>query len=117
MTTELFHSDREQIIERINRLAWLLDNSIKIPVIGYRIGLDSIIGLIPVLGDAVGMIISSYIVAQAVRLGVSRTIITRMIINIVLEGVIGSIPLIGDLFDAVFKANVRNARLLKQVVT
>lgn len=116
MSTQLRHSDREQIINRVNRLAWLLDNSIEVPIIRYRIGLDSIIGLIPVVGDAAGMIISSYIVAEALRLGVSRTIITRMVINIVLEGVIGSIPLLGDLFDAVFKANLRNVRLLNQVV-
>lgn len=116
MATSITRAERQAVLDQVNRLAYLLDNSINIPVINYRIGLEAIIGLIPVLGDAIGMLISSFIVVQALRLGVSRTVITRMIANIVIEGVIGSIPFIGDLFDAVFKANVRNAQLLRQAL-
>lgn len=116
MTTAIVHTDQQAILKRLNRLAWLLDNSVEVPIVRYRIGLDAIIGLVPVLGDVVGMIISSYIVAQALRLGASKTTIVRMIGNIILEGVIGSIPIIGDLFDAVFKANVRNVRLLNRAI-
>ncbi len=116
MATNLTMNRQHAIRNQVNHLAWLLDNSIEVPVIRYRIGLDAIIGLIPVVGDVAGMIISSYIVAQAMRLGVSRTILTRMVINILIEGIIGSIPLVGDLFDATFKANVRNVRLLNQAM-
>lgn len=110
------HAEEGRILDRVNRLAWLLDNAIHIPIINYRVGLDSIIGLVPVVGDAAGMLISSYIVAQALRLGVPRTVITRMVANILIEGLIGSIPIIGDLFDAVFKANARNVRLLNRAL-
>lgn len=116
MATAISWAERQAVLNQVNRLAYLLDNSIRIPIINYRIGLDTIIGLIPVLGDAVGMLISGFIVVQAVRLGVSQAVVTRMLINIALEGIIGSIPIIGDIFDAVFKANVRNARLLRQAL-
>ena len=102
------------IRRQVNQLAWLLDNSIKIPVINYRIGLESVVGLIPGLGDFVGLLLSSYIVAQAARLGVSRAILMRMMLNVGFETLIGVIPVIGDLFDMTFKANQRNVNLLNQ---
>jgi predicted aconitase with swiveling domain len=116
MTTNLNSAQQQAILNQVQHLAWLLDNAFEVPIIRYRVGLDALIGLIPVIGDAAGMIISSYIVLQAARLGVSSSVLTRMVVNIVIEAVIGSIPLIGDLFDAVFKANARNMRLLNEVV-
>lgn len=101
------------ILNQVDQLAWLLDNSIHIPGINYRIGLDAVIGLIPGLGDAAGLIISSFIVLQAIRLRAPKTILTRMVFNIVMEALIGLIPVLGDLFDATFKANARNVRLLR----
>lgn len=101
------------ILHQVDRLAWLLDNSIHIPLINYRIGLDALIGLIPGLGDAAGLIVSSFIVLQAIRLRAPRAILTRMVFNIVMEALIGLIPVLGDLFDATFKANARNVRLLR----
>lgn len=101
------------ILQQVERLAWLLDNSIQIPLINYRIGLDALIGLIPGLGDAAGLVVSSFIVLQAVRLRAPRAILMRMVFNIVMEALIGLIPILGDLFDATFKANVRNVRLLR----
>lgn len=101
------------ILNQVDRLAWLLDNSIHIPGINYRIGLDAVIGLIPGLGDAAGLIVSSFIVLQAIRLRAPRAILTRMVFNIVMEALIGLIPVLGDLFDATFKANARNVRLLR----
>jgi hypothetical protein len=100
----------------VNRLAWLLDNSIYLPILNYRIGLEAIIGLIPGLGDVAGMLLSSFIVLQAIRLGAPRATLLRMVLNVALETVIGLIPLLGDLFDATFKANVRNVRLLTQAL-
>ena len=102
----------ERRLQRLDELADLLDDSIRIPGIGYRIGYDAIIGLIPGVGDVAGLLMGSYIVLQSARFRVPRTTLLRMIANVVLEAVIGAIPLIGDVFDATYKANVRNLRLL-----
>ena len=107
------NSKTSTILNQVDRLAWLLDNSIHIPIINYRIGLDALIGLIPGLGDAAGLVVSSFIVLQAMRLGAPRAILGRMVLNIVIEAVVGLIPVLGDFFDATFKANVRNVRLLR----
>jgi hypothetical protein len=107
---------RLAVLDQVNRLAWLLDNSIRIPIINYRIGLDALIGLIPGLGDTAGMLLSSFILMQAVRLGVPRATLLRMVFNIAIEALVGMIPIFGDIFDATFKANARNVRLLTQAV-
>ena len=101
-----------QARERLARLAWLLDSSIPIPGTRFSVGLDALIGLFPVVGDLVGVFLSSYIVREAAALGVSRTILARMAFNVALEGLVGMIPFAGDVFDAAFKANQRNVRLL-----
>jgi len=101
-----------QVRERLAWLAWLLDSSIPIPGTRLTIGLDALIGLVPVLGDAVGVLLSSYIVREAAALGAPRSILARMAFNVALEGLIGMIPLAGDVFDAAWKANQRNVRLL-----
>ena len=66
----------------------------------------------PFLGDLAGVLASSYILAEAARIGVSRTVLLRMALNVAIEGIVGAIPLAGDIFDAAFKANQRNVRLL-----
>jgi len=107
-------ADAPQTAERVRRLrslAWLLDNSIPLPG-GYRIGVDPIIGLVPGLGDAIGALFSAFIINEARSLGAPRSILLRMIGNVVLETVIGAIPFAGDIFDAAFKANSRNLALL-----
>jgi hypothetical protein len=101
-----------QVRERLARLAWLLDSSIPIPGTRFSIGLDALIGLVPVLGDIVGVLLSSYIVREAAALGVGRSILARMAVNVAIEGIVGMIPFAGDVFDAAFKANQRNVRLL-----
>ena len=101
-----------QVRERLAWLAWLLDSSIPIPGTRFTIGLDALIGLVPVLGDAVGVLLSSYIVREAAALGAPRSILARMAFNVALEGLLGMIPLAGDVFDAAWKANQRNVRLL-----
>lgn len=98
--------------ERLNQLAWLLDSSIPIPGTRLTVGLDALIGLFPVVGDLLGVLISSYIVNEAARLGAPKIVLLRMAVNIGVEGVIGIIPLAGDVFDAAWKANQRNVRLL-----
>jgi len=98
--------------ERLQFLAWLLDSSIPIPGTRFTIGLDAIVGLIPFIGDLIGVLASSIILAEANRLGVSRAIMTRMAFNVAVEGVVGIVPFIGDLFDAGWKANQKNVALL-----
>jgi len=101
-----------EVRERLARLAWLLDSSIPIPGTRFTIGLDALIGLFPVIGDALGVFLSSYIVREAAALGAPRSILARMAFNVALEGLVGMIPLAGDVFDAAYKANQRNVRLL-----
>ena len=97
---------------RLERLAWLLDSSIPIPGTRFSIGLEALIGLVPFIGDLVGVVLSSYILAEAARLGVGRSVLARMAFNVAIEGLVGLIPLAGDVFDAAWKANQRNVRLL-----
>lgn len=99
-------------LDRIRRLARLLDTSIPLPG-GYRIGWDAIIGLIPGFGDGVGAVLSAYIVIEALRLGASKEVVTRMVGNVAVEALFGAVPFLGDVFDAAFKANVRNVQLLE----
>lgn len=89
-----------------------MDNSIRLPT-GHRIGVDGLIGLIPGIGDVAGAAISSYFLVQAARLKVPGTVMARMAGNIVVETVLGAIPVLGDLFDLTYKANARNYRLLE----
>jgi hypothetical protein len=103
--------DTVQRMQRLRSLAWLLDNSIPLPG-GYRIGLDPIIGLVPGLGDAIGALISAFIINEARSLGAPRSILLRMLGNVVIETAVGAIPFAGDVFDAAYKANTRNLALL-----
>lgn len=96
---------------RISQLAWVLDNSIRLPIIGRRIGIDGLIGLIPGVGDAATGALSAYLIVEAARAGVRKRALARMAGNAAIDTVIGSIPLVGDLFDMGFKANARNARI------
>ncbi len=106
----------EQLSKKLDNLAWLLDNSIKIPGTSWKIGLDGILGLIPGVGDLAAGGLSTYILYQAVKLKVPKVILARMTLNILLESVIGVIPVFGDLFDFMFKANQRNVDLMRQYV-
>jgi hypothetical protein len=101
-----------ELRERLNFLAWLLDSSIPIPGTRFTIGLDALIGLFPFIGDLIGVAASSYILAEANRMGVGKSILTRMAFNVAVEGVIGIVPILGDVFDAAWKANQKNVRLL-----
>ena len=100
-------------LERARTASTLLDEAIRIPGIGYRVGIDPLIGLLPVSGDAVGAVLSLYIVAESARLGVPRETLARMVVNIAIDTAGGSIPIAGSLLDAVWKANERNVSLLE----
>lgn len=97
---------------RVRALARFLDTSIRLPGLGYRIGWDAVVGLVPGVGDVAGGIVSCYIVLQAARLGTPASTLLRMLANIGLEMIVGAVPVLGDLFDAAWKANTRNVRLL-----
>jgi hypothetical protein len=100
----------------VRQLAWFMDSAFEIPGTRYRVGFDALIGLIPILGDLIGMAIGSYIVLTAARLGVPRTVVLRMLVNLAIDLAIGAVPIVGDMLDTVWKANVMNARLLDRAL-
>ena len=101
---------------RLRRLAWLIDGAFKMPGTRFRFGLNSVIGLLPVGGDAVLGAISLYIIYEAARLGVPRHKLARMAANVGIEVLGGSVPILGDLFDMALKANLRNLAIIEEYV-
>ena len=99
--------------QRLSALSHLLDNAIPIPGLGYRIGLDPLLGLFPGGGDLLAGLLSAYIVIEAARLGTPAASLTRMVFNILLEVLVGTVPMLGDLFDVAWKANAQNVALLE----
>ena len=102
--------------ERIARIEWLsslLDTAIVVPGTNFRFGLDALIGLVPGIGDAVTTALSLYLVHEAWQLGAPKHVITRMLANVALDGVIGAVPVAGDVFDVLWRANKRNMRILR----
>lgn len=104
-------------LNRIRQLSRLMDTSLRIPGIGFRIGLDPILGLIPGAGDLISTAFSGYIIFLATRFGIPRQDLTEMIFNVALESVVGTVPLVGDLFDAYYKSNIRNLAILEKHLT
>lgn len=101
----------------LERLSWLMDDLFRVPGLGWRFGLDALIGLIPGFGDTATSLVSFYILVAAVRHRVPKITIARMAVNLALDYVIGSLPLVGDLFDAWWKSNQKNVALLKERAT
>ena len=101
-------------VDRLRRLSHILDNAIPIPGTGYRIGLDPILGLFPGGGDTVTGAMGAYIIVEAARMGLPRKVIGQMVGNIVFDSLAGIVPVVGDLFDVGWKANVRNIALLEK---
>jgi hypothetical protein len=106
-------TDSSERLRRLRSIAWVLDNSIPLPG-GLRVGLDAIIGLVPGIGDAIGAVISAYLINEARSMGASRSVLLRMTGNVLIETFIGAIPFAGDLFDAAYKSNTRNLALLER---
>lgn len=105
---------REQRMARLDALAKLLDVAFILPGTNIRYGIDGLIGLIPVIGDLITTAISLWLVREARALGAPWHLTTRMLGNVALDGVIGLVPVAGDAFDVMFRANVRNVRMLKR---
>ena len=101
-------------LKRLQRLAWLIDGAFGIPFTRVRFGLNTVIGLAPAAGDAVLAGISLYIVNEARLLGVPAPILARMLRNVAIEAAGGAVPILGNLFDVAFKANLRNLALIEE---
>ena len=107
------HSLAHSRLQRLRSLSRLLDSAFPLPG-GYRIGLDGIIGFIPGFGDIAGSIASSYIIIESARLGASTATLLRMVMNVLVESMVGLVPFLGDLFDIVWKANEKNMALMEK---
>jgi hypothetical protein len=105
------------IEESLERLSWLMDDLIRVPGLGWRFGLDAIVGLIPGFGDTATSLVSFYILGAAVRYRVPKVTLLRMGMNIGIDYLLGSLPLAGDLFDAWWKSNQMNVDLLRKRAT
>ncbi len=101
----------------LERLGWLMDDLFRVPVLGWRFGLDALIGLVPGLGDTSTALVSFYILASAVRHGVPKITLLRMGMNIGIDYLLGSLPLVGDFADAWWKSNQKNIALLRKRAT
>jgi Domain of unknown function (DUF4112) len=104
--------DRQFDDELAEQIAWLMDSSIQIGP--ASIGLDGLIGLIPGLGDVLTNIVSAVIVMRAMQNGVHRSAILRMVLNLAIDTAVGSVPVVGDIFDFAFKANTKNLRIYRE---
>lgn len=105
--------EAEAEIARLDRVAHLLDAQFRIPVIGYRFGYDALLGLVPVFGDALAAAPAAWMIHRAHRLGMPTPKLARMAANLGVDFVFGSVPVLGSVFDVVFKANLRNMALLR----
>jgi hypothetical protein len=105
--------DAEAELASARLLARLLDDAIPIPGTSYRIGIDPLLGLVPGIGDLLGALLSSWLLVVASRLGAPRAVLARMGLNVAIDAIVGAIPFAGDLFDAGWKANLRNLRLVE----
>lgn len=100
-------------LRRLRTLSRVLDSAITIPGTNYSFGLDPLLGLLPAGGDIAGAALSAYIVFAAAQMGVPRESLVQMVYNILLETLVGTVPVLGDLFDAAWKANIKNMELLE----
>jgi hypothetical protein len=108
------HDELDRLERRLDRLATALDSAFAIPGLGVRFGADAILGLLPGIGDAVSLGLSSYLILEARRLGAPPVLLTRMAGNLIVDATIGAVPIAGDVFDVFFKANRRNMALLRR---
>ena len=112
--TAIIDREAEELLARLEALARLMDGSFVVPGTNFRFGLDAVIGLVPVAGDMISGLISSYLIWEARRLDVPKWVIGRMVANTFLDTTLGAIPILGDIFDVAFRANMKNMALLRR---
>ena len=105
---------REKHLAEIQELAHLLDNSIRIPIINYRIGIDALVGLVPVIGDFTAFGLAGWIIYRAARMGAPKGLLIKMLANSLGDTLVGSIPGLGTVVDFIWKSNSRNLRMLER---
>ena len=106
----------EEKLIRLKLLSKRLDNNFIIPGTKAKIGLDPIMGAIPIIGDLIGALLSTYIMYSGIKMGVPRSVVAQMATNIALDFTIGWIPIIGDIFDIIWKSNKRNVKLIEEAM-
>ena len=107
-------AERRAALDRLDVLATAFDTAFILPGTNVRFGVESLLRLVPGVGDAIASVLSCYLLYEASRLGVPRLLLARMAANVALEGLIGTVPVAGDAFDVFFRANRRNVALLRQ---
>ena len=103
-----------QVEARIARVTHLLDDLVPVPGTGQRVGMDPVIGLIPVVGDVVAATVGGWVILEAARFGVPRIALARMVVNLVVDLLVGAVPLLGDLFDIVTRSNSANLAIFRK---
>jgi hypothetical protein len=106
--------ERDAALARLERFANLMDSAIDVPGTDFRLGLEPIVGLVPGVGDFASAIVSCYVPLEAIRLGASPELVFKMLFVILIDAALGSIPVFGDAFDALFKANKINVEMLEE---
>jgi len=104
---------QEAVLNRLDRFSRFTDSSLRIPFTRFELGAEAIIGLLPGVGDLAGLVLSGYVLVEAQRAGASGATKRRMVRNMLIDFVGGLVPVVGDAFDAIYKANTRNTRLLR----
>lgn len=110
-------SDYRKTLDRLDRFSYWTDSNIRVPFTKFRFGLSPLIGLIPGIGDFAGLVLSLYVLYEARKIGASRKIRRKMIRHMLIEFFVGLLPVFGDAFDAVYKANTKNTKLLRRYLT
>jgi hypothetical protein len=107
-------ASRRAALDRLDMLATMFDTAFILPGTNIRFGVESLLRLIPGIGDALASALSCYLLIEAHRLGVPKLLFARLVANVLLEGAIGAVPIAGDAFDVYFRANRRNVALLRE---
>ena len=110
------HGSPDDALRGLRRITRIMDDAVEIPVLGVRVGLDPLLGLLPGAGDILAAAVAGWIVVTAARLGAAPVVVARMLLNVAADAVVGTAPLLGDAFDVAFKANRRNLTLLENHV-
>jgi len=103
-------------VRRAERIAYLFDERFVVPGTSFRFGFDAIVGLLPVVGDTLGLVVGLYLIHEARRLRLGLGVIARMLFNLAVDWLVGLVPLVDIVLDAAFKANARNAALLSDAL-